>query len=570
MSRLYSFKDSFLYYIRIVKRRFSVRHGVFISAIIICVLGIVVLVWQINAHFLITIPVRGGTMTEAIIGSPRFINPVLAFSNADKDLTSLIYSGLMKTSADGTLVPNLAKSYSISDNGRTYTFTLKNNIYFQDGTPITTQDVAFTVAKAQDSLIRSPKQANWDGVQVNVVDNTHIQFILPQPYAPFLENTTLGILPAHIWKNISPSQFNYSLFNIRPVGSGPYQINQIERDSSGLPVSYTLTAFNNYALGEPYIKTVVIKLFDNRTNLTHALKQHSIDAAYDINTTTVSNLSKDYQVNTSPLPRVFGVFFNTDIQPLFLHKEVREALNDVVDRTAIVNNVFDGYAVAVSGPLPPSLMKPDAPTHDIQKAQYILTKAGWNKNPDTGIWELKTKNGTESLSFTLSTSTAPELSNTAKILKQEWEAFGAHVTLSILSVGDINQKIIRPREYQALLFGTSVGRQGDLYSFWHSSQRNDPGLNIALYTNIDADKDLENLRKTTDPSQRTILYRKITTIINNDVPAIFLYSPDFTYLTDSRLHNVHIGILNSPSERFADIATWYVETEKVWKAFAHN
>jgi len=167
------------------------------------------LLWKVNQSFLVEFPARGGQLKEGIIGSPRFINPILAMSDADRDMTSLIYSGLMKSNSKGDLVPDLAESYSISKDGLVYKFKLKDNVYFHNGEKVTTDDVEFTINETQDSALKSPKRANWDGVTVKKLNDREIEFVLKQPYSPFLENTTLGILPKKIWANFDSDQFSF-------------------------------------------------------------------------------------------------------------------------------------------------------------------------------------------------------------------------------------------------------------------------------------------------------------------------------------------------------------------------
>ena len=205
--------------------------------VIFCVFAIstLLMLQKINNTFMVEVPARGGTLSEGIIGTPRFINPILAISDADKDLTALVYSGLMRKMPNGDIVPDLASTYEVSSDGLTYTFTLKNDIFFHDKKQITADDVAYTINQAKDDTLKSPKRLNWQGVDVRKVDGKTIEFTLKTPYAGFLENTTLGILPAHIWKNIPVEQFSFSDFNVNGIGSGPYKINKIKRASSGVP-----------------------------------------------------------------------------------------------------------------------------------------------------------------------------------------------------------------------------------------------------------------------------------------------------------------------------------------------
>ena len=176
-------------------------------------------------------------------------------------------------------------------------------------------------------------------------------------------------------------------------------------------------------------------------------------------------------------------------------------------------------------------------------------------------------NKTFNLSFSISTGDAPDLKATAEILQKNWQALGADVSVKIFETGDLNQNIIRPRKYDALLFGEVVSRDFDLYPFWHSSERKDPGLNIAQYVNSKTDKILETLRKTTDLGERQNLYREFNTEISADTPAVFLYAPYFVYVAPERVRNISIGSIASPSERFGNVFEWYTETNNVWKIF---
>ncbi len=223
------------------------------------------LVWKANRALMVEIPSRGGSLTEGVMGAPRFINPILAISDADRDLTALVFSGLMRATPDGALIEDLAESYTISEDGLAYTFNLKKDITWHDGKPLTAADVIFTVQKVQDSIIKSPKRASWEGVSVEKTDDHTVIFNLKQPYAPFLENTTLGIIPEHLWHNVGSEQFSFSTLNTEPIGSGPYRIRGIKKDSAGIPKYYDLVPFGNFALGRPYINSIRVRFYANET-----------------------------------------------------------------------------------------------------------------------------------------------------------------------------------------------------------------------------------------------------------------------------------------------------------------
>ncbi|KKW34489.1 MAG: Extracellular solute-binding protein family 5 [Candidatus Giovannonibacteria bacterium GW2011_GWA2_53_7] len=177
---------------------------------------------------------------KGIVGTPRFINPLLATSDADRDLTTLVYSGLTRISEDGRSIPDLAAEYQMSDNRLTYTFTLRDDLTWQDGEPVTAADVEFTIKKAQDPAVKSPRRAGWEGVKTRVIDARTIAFDLQQPYPAFLENAAMGILPKHLWEKFDGETFALNQFNSESVGSGPYKIKTIKKDNLGIPEYYIL------------------------------------------------------------------------------------------------------------------------------------------------------------------------------------------------------------------------------------------------------------------------------------------------------------------------------------------
>lgn len=571
---------------RLAFKAFSLRQkSTFVALALISIFSVGLLVWLANQRFLVTIKESGGSLTEGIVGSPRFINPLLAISDADRDLVPLIYSGLMRPDPNGNLIPDLAQSVTVSADNLTYTFKLKPNLKWQDNVPLTADDVVFTVQEAQDPSLRSVKRANWEGVTVRKIDSQTVQFTLKKPYAAFLLNTTIGILPQHLWKNLNADSFSLSDLNSHPIGSGPYEIKNITKDSSGIPQAYELAPFNGFALGKPWLEKVTLKFYDNQQDLVDAYLQGGLDslAVTDagFNTRVNKNTTQVIQV---PLPRLFAVFFNQNRAQIFTHKEVRQALSMATDREALVKEVLDGEGQALSGVFPPGTFGYEAtaiPSPDFAGAKALLQKNGWSLNTQ-GVMQKapkaqKNKNGkiikaptgsTETLSFTLATVNLPELKATAEKLKNDWSKIGVQVDVQIYEPSDLNQNVIRTRHYDALLFGEIIGRDSDPFPFWHSSQRLDPGLNIAMYTNTTADKLLEDARTIADPNARKAKYLAFAKEIQNDTPAVFLYAPDFVYYLPRRIQGVDIPNLTVPSERFLNIYNWYEKTDRVWRLFA--
>lgn len=554
---------------------------VFAWALVISSLG---LVYLLNDSLLAPVPAYGGHLSEGIIGSPRFINPVLAVSDADRDLSILVYSGLLRATPEGGYVPDLAESYHVSEDGTVYTFALRGSAAFHDGTSVTADDVVFTVQKAQDAAIKSPLRANWNGVTVEAVDQKTVRFTLRQRYAPFIQNLTLGILPKHLWQDVSEEEFPFSDLNTSPVGSGPFEVRDVSRTASGIPSSYELTAYPGYALGKPFLSSLVLRFYQNEAALKDALAYGDVEAASGLSPASLASMPEAH-VERASLNRVFGVFFNQNQSEALRDADVRRALADSIDQAELVRQVLGGYGTPLSGPVPPNVLggadsespapQEQEPAADadarILAAQERLIARGWTKN-EAGILTKTTGSGNEkktvALSFSLSTGNVPELRAAAEYLRQQWSALGADIDIKIFDQGDLSQNVIRPRKYDALLFGEVVGRGLDLFAFWHSSQRNDPGLNIASYANLNADKVLEEMRETSDDDARRQLYGQLLAELNKDIPAIFLYAPDFVYSIPKDVQGLALGFIETPSDRFLSAPYWHREVDYVWPLFS--
>lgn len=549
-------------------------------------LSVLMILGKINTYLVIEIPTNGGELKEGVIGFPRFVNPLLASSDADRDLTILVYSGLMRATPNGDLVHDLAESHTISDDGLIYTFKIRDNARFHDGTRVTADDILFTISKTRDTILKSSKRANWEGVVVEKLSEREVQFFLREPYTPFLENTTIGILPKHIWENVEPEQFAFSSFNIEPVGSGPYKIKGVNRNSSGIPEFYSLESFEDYTLGKPYIDKIEIHFYSNEELLIKAYKDGKVDAINSISSETANELSKNNRrIEQFPLPRIFGIFFNQNQEPLFANREVRKALNIAVDREKIVSEILGSYGTPITSPIPGSVINQEIFSPEVldesassteqvllsrdEVARAILKDSGWKFNEEKDVMVKETKTEDLELRFTISTSNAAELKKVADIVKESWEKIGARVEVQLFEIGNLNQDVIRPRKYDTLLFGEIVGRERDLFAFWHSSQRNDPGLNIALYANITVDTLLEDIRTTANKDVRRDIFDAFENEIQNDVPAVFLYSPDFIYVVPKNIKGFNLGTVTTPAERFLAIYEWYIKTDRVWQFFTN-
>lgn len=552
----------------------------FMFFVSIMTISAIILILNLNEHYKISIPSKGGTLTEGMIGSARFLNPVLSMSEVDRDLSSIIYSGLLKFEANGQIVNDLAQEHTTSEDKTIHTFKIRDDAVFHDGTPITSDDIIFTVQKFLDPVIKSPRRVILEGISVEKVDLKTVKFTLKKPFAGFTETMTFGILPKHIWENVSAENFPFSNYNIEPIGSGPYMFYEVTRDSGGILTGYKFKAFKKYVSGEPFITNLNIKFYPSEELMADDYLNGKIDGSGGLSFEKAKELSDEgKKIKTSDSARAFGLFFNPSNE-ILKFPEVKNALSLVINREEIIKKALLGYGKPIYGPFSfskndftidttPSKLK----NFDFDLASSTLAKAGWTKGTD-GILEKKlspTKKDSPviKLEISLSTSDAKDLKTSAEIIKNEWEKLGAKVSLKIFEAGDLNQSVIRPRKYDILLFGQTTRKESDLYAYWHSSQRNDPGLNIAMYASAESDKILDEVYKGVyDDKNLTSKLEKWSEIIKTDLPAIFIFSPQYIYgMPDVEIGGMKNDWISRSSDRWNGINNWYIKTDNVWTIY---
>jgi peptide/nickel transport system substrate-binding protein len=514
-------------------------------------------------------PVVGGTLIEGVVGVPRFINPALAVTRADQDLVALVFSGLMKITSDGSLAPDIAESITLSNDGTVYNVVVRNDVRFHDNTPLTARDVIFTIGLLQDADLKSPLRGNWSGILLEEISEYEFNIILNEPYSPFIENLTFGILPRHIWNEMPIEQIPFSQRNTDPIGSGPFRIKNITRNSSGFIQTYELEKFKDYHR-DIMLNSIQIKFYASEDTLVSALFSGEVTSSVYVPLQHLKSFENNsqFQVITEPLPRIFAVFFNQNRSIALRDNAARKALSAAIARDKMVDEVLFGYGVPTDSPIPPThhtleSLRPD--TSD-NSAENILLEGGWRRNSDEK-WEKRIDNQIHTLSITLRTTNNPIFEQTAQYLRQSWESIGVDVFVEQYEQSDLLQAVIRPRDFEALLFGLDMNRTVDLYPFWHSSQREDPGLNIAQYASISVDSLLSRARSTNVPEEQTEAITKILQEIKNDAPAVFLYVPTLTYVMRKGPEVASIKKISRPHERFTNVEDWHIANEDLWKIF---
>lgn len=521
-------------------------------------------------------PKIGGEYKEGILGQPRYINPVLAQTNdVDRDLVQLVYSSLFKYDNQGNLIPDLAKEYSLGEDGLTYNVSLKRNVHWHNGEQFSADDVIFTIRTIQDPEYNSPLRNIWQGVEIEKVDEFTVLFRLNNIYAPFLHNLTVGILPKHLWAGISGQNFPLAEYNLKPIGSGPYKFKEYVKNKDGKIESIKLVRNENFYLlfenriQSPFIKNIILKFYSNQTNLTDAYQKRQIDGLSSLSTANQSEIKNNLNIYEIKLPIYYAVFFNQTESKALANKTVRLALAYATDKEEIINKVLNGKGTRVDSPLLPNWPNYTAETNiydfAIEHAKNILEADSWIDSDNDGIREKGEGEEEIRLEISLLATNWSEIKQTAELIKEQWEKIGVKVNLEIVDAANIQKDYIRPREYQAILFGEVLSADPDPFAFWHSSQKKDPGLNLALYQNKDVDELLQDARQTLDQETREGKYAEFQKLLMEDVPGVFLYSPSYIYPVNKKVRGISIEKLAQPSQRFSQVENWYIKINRIWK-----
>jgi len=512
--------------------------------------------------YLVQVPIQSGSFSEGIVGYPRFVNPVLAQSQTDRDMTQLLFSGLLSHELTGGYSNTLADTYTTNEDFTVHTVTLDNNAQFHDGTDLSANDVLFTYSLIQDPLIKSPFFARLNNVQITAENEDTVTFTLETGNENFAENLTIGILSEAQWANISREEFPFAEKNISPVGTGPYHVKSVVRDSQQKISSYVLSAFRKNKI-QAFIETIEIKFFLDQQSALQAFESGLVDNLANISAQELLNLDQALEqkdILTSPLSRVFSLFFNENKNPIFRDTSVREAISNTINSDEIIDQVFFSRAQKTDGPLPQS-----HPLYQAQEQKEVsasstsqnLEKAGWLLGED-GI----RSKASSTLSFQIHTPDVTELVKTSELIQRQLSEVGISVEIVTVNEDEIINSVIRRRDFDSLLFGQIITNPQQLYAFWHSSGIEDPGVNIAGYENKTVDAILERLIDgKSDEKKREQDYINLQKEITKSSPAVFLFSPDFIYAIDKSIQNNSFDDLEFATDRFRHIEDWYTETE---------
>ena len=513
----------------------------------------------------------GGIYTEALIGSMGRLNPMLDWNNsADRDVNRLIFSGLIRFDSHGLPQPDLAESWGTSSDGTLYNFSIRPGAVWHDGEPVTADDVIFTIEliKSSGSLFPQDIKDLWSQIEIKRFNDKTLQFKLPEPFSPFLDYVTFGILPKHLLETVPADQLANAEFNLQPIGTGPYKFDRI-LTSGGQISGVVLNVNKDYYLPAPFIEQVVFRFYPNSAAAFDAYQQGEVLGVSQLTNDILQQalIEPAFSVYTSRLPQMGLVFLNLNNPgvPFLQSEKVRRALLLGINRKNIVSHIMQGQAIIADGPILPGSW---AYYDEIEKFDYdpdaaaVLLKEDGYAIP-AGGGDVRAKDG-QFLSFTLIHPDDTLHTQIAQAIQSDWALIGVQIELQAVSYDSLINDFLTTRNYQAVLADLNTARtpDPDPYLFWHQSEATG-GQNYSQWDNRTASEFLETARTATNFEDRARLYRNFQVLFAKDMPSLPLYYPVYSYGVDVQVQGVQVApMLYDVSDRFALIAEWFLVTRR--------
>jgi peptide/nickel transport system substrate-binding protein len=510
----------------------------------------------------VSVPDLGAAYSEGIAGTPQFINPLLAqYNQVDQDLTALIFNGLTRSDGKGGLEADLAKSWQVSDDGLVYLFKLRQDIRWHDNEPFTADDVIFTINLMKDPAFPGVPYLGslWRSVTVEKIDDYSIRLILPEPFPQFADFTTIGILPQHLLKDMTVGDLLSHPFNLHPVGTGPYRLDQVNAELA------QLSANPLYTGPPPKLSKLEFKFYPNYQETIAAYQAKEVLGISYIppqEIPTVKNLEtlNLYSARLSGYDIVYLNLQAPETAPFFQEVEVRQALMYALNRQAIIDKVLHGQGLIANGPIRSWswAYNADQPALDFDPAQAktLLDTAGWIDHDGDGV---RDKDG-QPFAFEILVGDDPDSIAVAEAISQQWQQVGLKATAKV--VGAALGEQLAQHNFQAALARVMLAGDPDPYPLWHQSQI-EGGQNFAGWNNEEASILLEAGRTTTDKGLRNDYYFEFQRIFAQEVPSLILFHPVYTYGVSKDVFDVQLAPMDDPRDRFLSLPQWYMLTRQV-------
>jgi peptide/nickel transport system substrate-binding protein len=555
----------------------KLRWQILVVVVTLLVVAVLLLTPEPGQQVFAPKPASGGVFTEGLVGSLSRLNPLLDQNNsADRDINRLLFAGLVTFDARGLPMPALADSWGVSQDGTIYNFTIRSNAVWHDGTPVGVDDITFTLdlIKSDTSLFPPDVRDMWKLIQIKKLNDKTVQFILPEPFAPFLDYLTFGLLPAHILNGTSADQLASSPFNLAPVGTGPYRFERLILEN-GKVAGVELRSFDKYYSGKAYMDQVIFRYYPTASAALDAYRQGQVLAISQITPDILTQALTEPTLNvyTGRLPEMSMVLFNLNNSevPFLQDSKLRRALLVGLNRQQIVDKILAGQAILADGPIFPGTWayydKIEHLDYDPTTAISLLKSASYTI-PASGGDVRSSKDG-KALEFTMLYPDDSLHASIAQTIQTNWAQLGVKVTLEAVPYDTLVNDRLVSRTYQAALIDLNLSRtpDPDPYPFWHQSEITG-GQNFSQWDNRSASEFIEQARTNPDFNTRARLYRNFQVIFAQELPALPLYYPVYSYAVSDTVRNVQMPPLFDTSDRFLTISDWYLVTHRTAGATA--
>jgi peptide/nickel transport system substrate-binding protein len=535
-------------------------------------------------------PIESRPYREGMVGHPISISPLTARSQADRDLVALIFSGLVRNGPDSTIVPDLARSWTVDPTGAIWTFELRPEARWQDGEPVTAEDVAFTIRTLQNPSYTGPAAGSWRDVTVQVVGARTVVFTLSTPLGGFLQAATQPLAPAHLLADVPVDRLADDPFGQRPVGSGPFALVRLDASTAELSpasgVGPTEAPTSNPSpvatdslatpaptirpsVPVPYLAGIEFRFFDDPDALVAAYRQGDLDAASGLSPAVIGDLASatGSRILRYPGSTLTAVLFNLRPgQHWFASPALRTALLEAIDRPALIESAFAMAASAASGLIPSSsvLLDPgaaEAVAYDRAAAQKALKAAGWTKVDNA--WRRPTFK--KPFTFDLLSPDAasnPATFAAAEAVARDWKRIGLQVTHVALPPAEFVTARLATGTFTVAVADVTVGLDPDLYPLLASSQTRTGGSNVIGLQDPALDTLLVAARKPGTAAARAAAYSALQVQLAKGRYLLPLAFADESIVVRNTLEGPVPRQVADPSDRFWDVLTWRLAADR--------
>jgi len=450
-----------------------------------------------------------GYLVVGIESNPLQLDPRYATDANSVRIGNLLYNSLLRADERSQLQPELAENWRMLDD-RTYLFNLRNQVMFHNGRPLTAADVKYTYESILDSKTLSPKRGLLRPLETIRQTGTYqLRFRLSAPHAPFIEQFTLGIVPAG-------SNTNANTNHLPPPGSGPFRVQSLE---SGEKV--TLSANLNYWEGSPSLAGIVFKIVPDALVRVLEFKQGAIDFMQndiepDLLPWLKNNTSADVEMNQGTTFQYIGINLT---HPILRQRKVRQAIAYAIDRASIIRHLLKDTVIQAGGLLSPLNWAYDDSArrwpYNPARAKQLLDEAGF-ADPDGDGPRPRFR-----LSF--KTTNIDLRRRIAEALKEQLLRVGIELELRSYEWGTFFGDIKNGNFHLYSLAWVGIEDPDIYYQLFHSSSMPPNGDNRGRYNNPEIDRLLTQGRATVNRSERRVIYREVQRLLAEDLPYVPLW-----------------------------------------------